>query len=163
MKKSLVLLAALALTSASAFAQTKMAPVAPGQNPATPVIGTMDMSPGKGLGKGHGKSHKTPEQKADHRAAKLAKELGLTPDQETKVETLLLAENKEMMALRGTATPGTRPSPGQMAEMKAVREKYNGQLKAVLTPDQYTKLMAKRAEKREDMKEKRGERMKGKK
>ncbi len=152
MKKTLVLLAALVLTSASAFAQTKMAPVAPGQNPPT-----LERSHGKGKG------HKTPEQKADRRAGKLAKELGLNPDQEAKVEAVLLAENKEMMALRGTATPGTRPSPGQMAEMKATRDKYNAQLKTILTPEQYTKLLAERDEKRKEMKEKRGERMKNRK
>ena len=163
MKNTLALLAALALTSANAFAQTKMAPVAPGQNPPTQVIGTMDMSHGKDHGKDHGRDHKTPEQKADHRAEKMAKELGLNPDQEAKVEALLLAENKEMTTLHGTATPGTRPSPDQRTEMKTVHDKYDGQLKAILNPEQYAKLMARRNEKREEMKGKRGERMKGKK
>ena len=163
MKNTLALLAALALTSANAFAQTKMAPVAPGQNPPTQVTGTTDMSHGKDHGRGHGKDHKTPEQKADHRAGKMAKELGLNPDQEAKVEALLLAENKEMTTLRGTATPGTRPSPGQRAEMKTVHDKYDGQLKAILNPEQYAKLMARRNEKREEMKGKRDEHIKGKK
>ena len=155
MKKTLVALAVLALTSASAFAQTKMAPVAPGQNPPTAT----EASP---VAIGYGKGHKTPEQKADRRANKMAKELGLTADQETKVEAVLLAENKEMMALNSAAprTPGTRPSPAQLAEMKAARDKYDAQLKGILNPDQYTKLLAERKEKREEMKAKRGERMK---
>ena len=167
MKNTLALLTALALTSANAFAQTKMAPVAPGQNPPTQVIGTTDMSHGRNHGKDHGKDHrkdhKTPEQNADHRAGKMAKELGLNADQEAKVEALLLAENQKMTTLHGTATPGTRPSPGQRAEMKTVHDKYDGQLKAILNPEQYAKLMARRNEKREEMKGKRGERMKGKK
>ena len=151
MKKTL-LAALLALaTAGTAVAQTKMAPVAPGQNP--PAMG-------HGNGHGHGKGHKTPEQKADHRAAKLAKELGLNPDQETKVEAILLAENKELMALHSQPTSGT---PGAMAPaMQATRAKYDAELKAVLTAEQFAKLQAERAEHREERKEQRGGKMKGK-
>ena len=145
MKKTLLAALVALATLGTAAAQTKMAPVAPGQNPPT-----------MGHGKGHG--HKTPEQKADHRAAKLAKELGLNADQEAKVEAILLAENKEMMALHSKDAPGTR---GEMApEMKAVRDKYDAELKAVLTPAQFAKLQAERAEHRGEMKEKRAGKMK---
>ena len=149
MKKTLLAALVALATIGTAAAQTKMAPVAPGQNPPT-------MDHGHGHGKGHG--HKTPEQKADHRAAKLAKELGLNADQEAKVEAILLAENKEMMALHSKATPGAR---GEMTpEMKAARDKYDAELKTVLTPAQFAKLQAERTEHRGEMKGKRAGKMK---
>ena len=152
MKKTLLAALVALATAGTAAAQTKMAPVAPAQNPPA-------MSHGEGHGKGKG--HKTPAQKADRRAAKMAKELGLNPDQEAKVEAILLAENQEMTALHSKATPGTR---GEMLpEMKAARDKYDAQLKAVLTAEQFAKLQAERAEHREERKEKRGGKMKAKK
>lgn len=148
MKRTLVLLAAFALTSAAASAQTKMAPVAPGQNAPAAVAGP---------GKGH--RDKSPGEKADRKAAHMAKELGLNADQENKVEQILLAERQEMAGLRDKATAnGTRKGLGP--EAKAVRAKYDEQLKAVLTPEQYAKLEAKRAEHRRDRGEKMRARMK---
>lgn len=131
MKKTLVLLAAFALTSAAASAQTKMAPVAPGQD--VPA---------------HAGRHKSPEQKADRQAARMAKEFGLNADQEAKVEQILLAERQEMAGLRAQAAAnGTRKGLGP--EARTIRAKYDEQLKGVLTPDQFAKLQAKRAEHRE--------------
>ncbi|HEX8507095.1 MAG TPA: hypothetical protein VF630_17155, partial [Hymenobacter sp.] len=78
MKKTLLLLAALALnTAGTSFAQT--APAA-----------RTSVKAHKGKG-----DHKTPAQKADHKAAKMAKELGLTADQEARVEQLMLARQQE--------------------------------------------------------------------
>ena len=145
MKKSL-LLAALALaTLGTATAQTT-APAAVKTTGSDANQNAMHQNmaakaPTQAHGMGHGKG-KTPAQKADHKAAKMAKELGLNADQEAKVEQILLAENTEMQALHAKAagTHGTSP------EMKAARAKYDGQLKAVLTPEQFAKLQAKRAE-----------------
>lgn len=135
MKKSL-LLAALALaTFGTATAQT-----------ATPAVKTTGSDANqnamheKMMAEDGKKASKTPAQKADHKAAKMAKELGLNTDQENKVEQILLAENQEMQALHAKAAGPHGISPA----MKAARAKYDGQLKAVLTPDQFAKLQAKR-------------------
>ncbi|ALW86528.1 hypothetical protein AUC43_16420 [Hymenobacter sedentarius] len=118
MKKNLILLAALALTTAgTSFAQTT-----------APAATTLKAHKGKG--------HATPAQKADHRAAKLAKELGLTADQEAKVEQLMLARQQETAALK--TKYGADKKAGR-AEMKAAHERYQAQLKAILTADQYAK------------------------
>ena len=116
MKKSLFLLAALAFaTAGTSFAQT--APTAPAKH-------TRQHAP------------KDPAKMADHKASKMAKELGLTADQETKVEQLLLARQQETAALK--AKYGTDRNAGR-AEMKAAHEKYAAQLKTILTPEQYAK------------------------
>jgi protein CpxP len=119
MKKSLLLLAALAFaTAGTSFAQTAPATVAQAHK-------------GKG---GHGP--KDPAKMADHKAGKMAKELGLNADQEAKVEQLLLARQQEGAALK--AKYGADKTAGR-AEMKASHEKYAAQLKAILTPEQYAK------------------------
>ena len=118
MKKTLILLAALALTTAgTSFAQTT-APAAPTHQ-------------------GHkGKGHANPAQKADRQAGKLAKELGLTADQEARVEQLMLARQQETTALKvkyGADKKAARP------EMKAAHERFQAQLKTILTPEQFAK------------------------
>lgn len=121
MKKTLALLAALALaTAGTSFAQT------------APAAGTKVKTHG---GKGnHGP--KDPAKMADHKAGKMAKELGLSADQEAKVEQLLLARQQEGAALK--AKFGTDKTAGR-TEMKAAHERYNAQLKTILTPEQYAK------------------------
>ena len=119
MKKSLLLLAALAFAAGPSFAQTAPA--------ATAKVKT---HPG---GKGH---HKDPARKADQKAAKMAKELGLSADQEAKMEQLLLARQQETAAFK--TKYGADKNAGR-AEMKASHEKYNAQLKAILTPEQFAK------------------------
>lgn len=65
---------------------------------------------------------------------RMATELGLTPDQITKLKSIHEARK---------------------AEMKALREKYDAQIKGVLTPEQYAKFDAKRKERMEKMKSRR--------
>ena len=142
MKKSL-LLAALALATASfAHAQTTAPVKVTGSDAKQTAMHQEMMAKAQPGQKASHKPGKTPAQKADHKAAKMAKELGLNTDQENKVEQILLAENQEMQALHAKAA-GSR---GMSAEMKAARAKYTGQLKAVLTPEQFAKLQAKRDE-----------------
>jgi Spy/CpxP family protein refolding chaperone len=119
MKKTLALLAALAFaTAGTSFAQTTPATAAQAHK-------------GKG---GHGP--KDPAKMADHKAGKMAKELGLNADQEAKVEQLLLARQQETQALK---TKYAADKNAGRAEMKASHEKYQAQLKAILTPEQYAK------------------------
>lgn len=116
MKKSLFLIAALALAiTGTSFAQT-----APAARPAQ----TRQHPP------------QDPDKMADHRAGKMAKKLGLNADQEAKVELLLLARQQETAALK--AKYGTDRKAGR-AETKAAHERYQAQLKIVLTPEQFAK------------------------
>ena len=122
MKKNLLLLVALAFaTAGTSFAQT-----APAAGP------TMRAHRAKGP--------KDPAKMADHRAGKMAKELGLSADQEAKVEQLLLARQQETAALK--AKYGTDRKAGR-ADMKAAHDRYETQLKTILTPEQFAKFQQK--------------------
>ncbi|SFQ00979.1 hypothetical protein [Hymenobacter arizonensis] len=137
MKKTLILLAALALTTAgTSFAQT---------------------APAKTYAKA--KSKKSPEQKADHKAGKMAKELGLTADQEARVEQLMLARHQETAAFK--AKYGNDKQAGR-ADMKAAHDRYQTQLKTILTAEQYAKMDKMKAEHHGHGKTKDGSKMKGK-
>jgi protein CpxP len=133
MKNSFFLLAALALMSAAAQAQT--APAAPAQ--------TAPQS---------GRSLRSPEQQAEGQAQRLAKELNLTADQQTKVQQLMAAQRQETQTAIQNAG-GDRRAMGQA--MRAGRDKFNGQLKTVLSADQYTKYQQIMAERRAKMQERR--------
>jgi protein CpxP len=120
MKKTLILLAALALTTAgTTFAQTT-----------TTAPKKMKIK--------QEKPKQSPAQKADHGAAKMAKELGLNADQEARIEKILLARQQEMQAMKAKTGTGTDHKAMQ-PEMKAMKERYDAQFKEVLTAEQYTK------------------------
>ncbi|WP_201978665.1 DUF4890 domain-containing protein [Hymenobacter rubidus] len=122
MKKTLVLLAALAFaTAGTSFAQTAVKTTGSDANQTA---------------RHYQKGPKDPAKTADHKAGKMAKELGLSADQEAKVEQLLLARQQEGAALK--AKYGADRIAGH-AEMKASHEKYQAQLKSILTPEQYAK------------------------
>ena len=126
MKKFLLpLLAVFALTVGTAAAQTP-----------TPEANAGDMQ-----GRGYGRMQGSPDEMAKRQAERLTKELGLTADQTTKVQAILLARTQELQAMRGQARDGGNRS--QMREqMQANRAKYDAQFKEVLTADQYTKFTA---------------------
>lgn len=137
MKKTLVLLAACLLTGLSAAnaQSTDAAPM------------------GRGNRMGQGRGNLTPEQRAEMQTKRLTTQLGLTADQTTKIQTIALAENQEMAALRSKyAAADSRQGAGQ--DMKALRDKYETQLKAVLTPDQLTKYTQMRDEQMDNRKDK---------
>jgi Spy/CpxP family protein refolding chaperone len=122
MKKTLVVLAACLLTAVGAASaqSTDAAPM------------------GRGNRMGQGRGNLTPEQRAEMQTKRLTTQLGLTADQTTKIQAIALAENQELTTLRGKyASADSRQGAGQ--EMKALRDKYETQLKAVLTPEQLTK------------------------
>ena len=124
MKKTLILLAALALTTAgTSFAQTTPA--------ATSMVKARKQAP------------KSPTQKADRHAGKMAKELGLNADQEAKVEQLLLARQQESAALK--TKHGTNKKAGR-PEMKAAHDRYEAQFKTILSAEQYAKFQLKKTE-----------------
>ena len=145
MKKSLLLAALACATASFAHAQTPAAVKVTGSDARQTALHEELMAKG---GKPDQKPGKSPAQKADHKAGKMAKELGLNADQEAKVEQILLAENTEMQALHAKAA-GTH---GMSPAMKAAHDKYDAQLKAVLTPAQFAQLQARRAEHRTERK-----------
>ncbi len=116
MKKTLLLLTALAFTTAgTAFAQT--APAA--------------------TYKARKQAPKSPAQKADRHASKMAKELGLNADQEAKVEQLLLARQQETAALKAKYAANRKAG---RPEMKAAHDRYEAQFKTILTAEQFARL-----------------------
>lgn len=128
MKKPLLLLAALAFATAS-FAQTLPA-AAPAPTPLAH----------------HGQHHKpakTPAQRADHRTAMLTKKLGLTAAQQPRVHQILLTQAQEGQALKAQY-PAKEQRPARRQARQASRAKYQQQLQAVLSADQYGKLQAMR-------------------
>jgi len=128
MKKSLLLLAAMAFATAS-FAQTTPTPTT--QLPTHRV---------QRMGK-----DKTPEQRADHRTAMLTKKLSLTAAQQPQVHQILLAQAQEGQALKAQY-PAQEQRQARHQAMRAGRAKYQAQLQGVLSADQYGKLQAMRQE-----------------
>ncbi|MBF9223558.1 hypothetical protein [Hymenobacter ruricola] len=97
---------------------------------------------------------KSPDQQAQRRAQHLAKELGLTADQQARLEPILLAQRQEMMTLRDKAQAGGRQR-GMGQELKVIQAKYTEQMKAVLTPEQFAKFDQLKDEQRDKMRERR--------
>ncbi len=130
MKKLLFLAATLAATVTTSFAQTPPAmPSATGQP-------------------------KAPGQQADRRTQYLAKELSLTADQQARLTPILLAQRHDMLALRDKMQAGGRRA-GMGQELKAAQAKYTEQIRAVLTPEQYTKFDQLKDEQRDKLRERR--------
>ncbi|MBJ6109699.1 hypothetical protein JAO73_11795 [Hymenobacter sp. BT523] len=96
----------------------------------------------------------TPEQQAQRRTQYLAKELGLTADQQAKLQPILLAQRQDMLAMREKVQTGGRQR-GMGQELKAAQAKYTEQIKAVLTPEQFAKFDQMKDEARDKMRERR--------
>lgn len=75
---------------------------------------------------------KSPEEKAEKMTARLTTELALTPAQQTKVKALIL-QHEQARA-------------GEMKDNTAEREKFDADIKTILTPEQYQTLEQKREE-----------------
>ena len=84
----------------------------------------------------------------------LAQQLGLSPDQQARLQPLLLAQRKQMQALREQRTTGGRRL-GTAQDMKATQVKFDEQLRTVLTPEQYTKFDQLRGEQRDNLRKRR--------
>ena len=124
MKKLLLPLLAFALSATAASAQT-----------------TPDQAGGR--------PQRTPEEMAARQTQGLTQQLGLSADQAAKVQQILLARDQEMVAMRGQMQAGTADRSQLREQMMAGRTKYDDQLKAVLTPDQYAKMQTLQASRRQ--------------
>ncbi len=143
MKKFLLPLLALALSTTAASAQ-----MAPGQD--------------------GGRPQRTPDEMAARQTQGLTKQLALSAEQTAKVQQIMLARDQEMLAMRGQMQAGTADRSQMRDQMMAGRAKYDDQLKAVLTPDQFTKYTTMQANRRErgprglDMQDGKGKKKDGK-
>ena len=96
----------------------------------------------------------TTDQAPDRRAQRLAKELNLSADQQARLAPILQAQRQEMQGLRQRVdTEGRQPGMGR--ELKAAQGKYLDQIKAVLTPEQFTKFAQLQDQQRSQMRERR--------
>ena len=121
----LVLLLVLGGAAApAARAQTPAAPATPGA-----IVRTV--SPAGGL-------QQTPEQMVARRVQYLGQELGLSTEQQTRLQPVLLAQREQLQTLReGRVTNGRRY--GSPQDRKNTEAKFDEQLKTVFTPEQFTK------------------------
>ena len=122
MKKLLLLLAVGGATTAAARAQTPA--VAPGT-----IVRTVP--PAGGI-------QQTPEQMVARRVQYLGQELGLSAEQQARLQPVLLAQRAQLQTLReGRVTNGRRY--GSPQDMKNTELKFDEQLKGVFTPEQFAK------------------------
>lgn len=134
MKKLLFLFVACGTTVSASFAQV-LAPTVQ----TVPPAGGMQQSP---------------EQMVARRTQYLAKELGLNTDQQARLQPLLLAQRQQMQVLREQRVTGGRRL-GTVQDLKAAQAKFDEQLKAVFTPEQYTRFNAMRDDQRDKLRERR--------
>lgn len=93
-----------------------------------------------------GQGQLTAEERAARQIKMMTGQLSLTADQATKLQPIILARTTEQTALREKLQAGNREAA--MAEYKKLNDKYNTQIKAVLTAEQYTKYEAGQAQMR---------------
>ena len=130
MKKHFFLLAALAAATGPAAAQV----AAPAASTARPA----------------------PDPMVERRVQYLAKELGLTADQQARLQPLLLAQRQQLQAMREQRTTGGRRL-GVGQDVKTAQARFDEQLKGVFTPEQFTRFSRMQAEQREKMREHRAQ------
>ena len=84
-----------------------------------------------------GQGQATPEERAERQLTMMTETLTLTADQTTKLKPIILARSTEQSALRQKMRGGDREA--LMGEYRKLNEKYNAQINAVLTAEQYTR------------------------
>ncbi|MGV3503927.1 MAG: hypothetical protein ACO1O1_09465 [Adhaeribacter sp.] len=114
--------------------------LATGAISATPTAALLQQGPGQGQRQGQG----TPEERAGRMTEAMTKQFNLTADQSSKIKPILLARAAEQTELRKKYQGGDRKVA--MEEFKKLSEKYNAQIKAVLTAEQYAKYEANQAQ-----------------
>lgn len=97
-----------------------------------------------------GKPRKTSQERVENQTEKLTKELSLTPEQVVKVKEILSSKVSEMDSVRAKKMSGADKKDVR-TDRKAAMEKTDAELKAVFTPEQYTKYRAMLEEKKDKM------------
>ena len=102
------------------------------------------------------KEKRTPEERAKAQTERMTKELGLSADQAAKLEPINLKYAQEGAALRAEYE-AQREAMRKEGKGRKLVEAHDAEVKPILTPEQYEKWQALKAEKKEKMKEKRKE------
>lgn len=87
---------------------------------------------------------KSPEERAKHRTEMMTKELGLNAEQVAKVNTVNITFARSMAEVKEIKDEASRKGRAE-----ALRTNRDKSLQAVLTAEQYTKMMEMRAKKKE--------------
>jgi periplasmic protein CpxP/Spy len=112
------------------------------------VLGTGAISakaPLASVEQGPGQGQATPEERAERQTKMMTEALGLTADQTSKLKPIILARATEQSTLR-EKMQGDREA--MMGEFRKLNEKYNAQIKTVLTAEQYAKYEANQSQMR---------------
>jgi hypothetical protein len=96
------------------------------------------------------KMHMTPQEKAQKLTDWMKTNLKLTDDQVAKVQPINLKYAQKMADTKNSS----QDQKAKMDAMKADEEAKDAELKAVLTPEQYTSWEAKKADMKKEMMEK---------
>lgn len=91
-----------------------------------------------------GKEQKTPEERAKHHTERMTQELGLSAEQSAKVGDINLRYADVLADMKASGQDQT----AMKEQAKAMRDRRDEELKQVLTPEQYGKMMELRAQKR---------------
>ncbi|KAA9339076.1 hypothetical protein F0P96_00100 [Hymenobacter busanensis] len=141
MKKMLLLLTVATLSLTAAHAQDQNA-------------NAMNRRGGHGQ---MGHMDRTPEQRADMQTQRLTKQLALSAEQQNQVRTIALAQANEMEAMRGQRPTDDAGRQAMGQKMREAQARYDEQLKAVFTAEQYTKYAQLREDRMEHREEKKAD------
>lgn len=108
-----------------------------------------------GAAQAQDKQQRTPDERAEMRTERMVKELGLNADQTEKVKAINVKYAEKMKSVMEERQAAGAKRDGTMMELNKARM---AEYKAVLTPDQYTKLEAQNKAMMEKRKEQRQER-----
>ncbi len=90
-----------------------------------------------------GKGKKSPEERAKNRTEMMTKELGLTPEQIAKVNTVNITHARGVDDLKGMTDDKVKKE-----RSKALRDKRDSDLKGILTAEQFAKMESLREKKK---------------
>ena len=103
------------------------------------------------------KAQKSPEEKAQMKTERMAEKLELSAAQKNQLQELNMRQAQEMKAMHESHKATSEKTPEQRAQMqearKASHEKWQAELKSILSTEQYDKYETDRAE----MKQKRAD------
>jgi len=128
---------------------------------AVPVFAQSGQGQGRGQGQrqgqGQGQRRQMTEEDIKKNVADLATTLELTDKQQKQILELDLEYYKTLQKERESFNPETSDREAMRARMTELRDERNGKYKGVLTDSQYTKFIKIQEERREQMRQRRGE------
>jgi periplasmic protein CpxP/Spy len=103
----------------------------------------------------------TPEQRVELNFKNLTKALKLDNNQQQAVKEILTARSEKMQSLRGqrkaNKEAGKKPTEAERAnfknELEAQRADFDSKMKSILTPEQYSKWVERKAKQKDKLKQ----------